>query len=243
MVKGMGKILEVDRINTFYGLSHILFDVSFSVNRGEVVALLGRNGAGKTTTFRSIMGLTPPKTGCIIFEGRDIVGKPPYSIAKLGVGYVPEDRRIFPDLTVLDNLIIGEKKPPQDDEKGVHFTIEKIFSLFPLLEKLSNRRAGYLSGGEQQMLTIARTLMGNPKLLLLDEPTEGLAPLIVMNIGELIQELKNSGVTILLAEQNVGFVLNLADRVYILDDGQIVYEGAATDLKQDMETMKKYLAV
>lgn len=233
-------ILEVKDIHTYYGMSHILFGVSLSVKKGEVVALLGRNGAGKTTTLRSIMGLTPPKSGSIVFKGREIVGLPPYAIARLGIGFVPEDRRIFPDLSVLENLDVARKDGP--DGRG-GWDVEKVFDYFPKLKALQHRRGGTLSGGEQQMLTIARTLMGNPELLLLDEPSEGLAPLIVRALEELIQKLKTEGMTILLAEQNVRFVSRLADRAYIIDDGRIPYEGRIEELWRNEEIKKRYLAV
>lgn len=233
-------ILEVKDIHTYYGMSHILFGVSLSVKKGEVVALLGRNGAGKTTTLRSIIGLAPPKSGSIQFKGQEIAGRPPYEIARLGIGFVPEDRRIFPDLTVLENLEVGKKGGP--DGRG-GWDLEKVFDYFPKLKELRNQMGGTLSGGEQQMLTIARTLMGNPELLLLDEPSEGLAPLIVRALEELIQRLKLEGMTILLAEQNLKFVGRLADQAYIIDDGRIPYEGRIEDLWRNEEVKKRYLAV
>ncbi len=232
-------LLEVHDINTYYGLSHILFDVSLQVDRGEVVVLLGRNGAGKTTTMRSVMGLTPPKTGKIIFDGRDITGVVPYKVARLGIGFVPEDRRIFPDLTVRANLDVGLRKI-----KGkTSWTIERIYQLFPRLKELANRRGGNLSGGEQQMLTISRTLMGSPDLILLDEPSEGLAPIIVKDLGSFIDLLKREGTTVLLSEQNVKFSLKHSDRAYIVDNGHIKYQGTIEDLGKDEEVKKRYLAV
>ena len=201
-------LLDVQGINTYYGLSHILFDVSLQVDRGEVVVLLGRNGAGKTTTMRSVMGLTSPKSGTVIFNGHDVTGMAPYKVARLGIGFVPEDRRIFPDLTVRANLEVGLRK-----SKGItNWTIERIYEIFPRLEGLANRRGGNLSGGEQQMLTISRTLMGNPDLILLDEPSEGLAPIIVKVLGDFIDLLKREGTTVLLSEQNVRFSLKHSDR-------------------------------
>ena len=179
--------LSVENINTFYGLSHILFDVSLQVNQGEVVVLLGRNGAGKTTTMLSIMGINPPKSGKITYKGEDITGRAPFKIARAGIGFVPEDRRIFPDITVLGNLEAGRKASKSDKDK---WTLERIYQLFPALKDFSNRHGGTLSGGEQQMLTIARSLMGNPDFLLLDEPSEGLAPLIVKVLGEFIEVIK-----------------------------------------------------
>jgi len=235
-------ILDVRKINTFYGKSHILFDVSLRMDSGEAVALLGRNGAGKTTTFRSIMGLTHPRDGAVIFNDQDITGKPAHKVAQLGIGFVPEDRRIFPQLSVVENLEIGRKSPAGNSGRGVWDT-GSVLELFPHLAKFAQRRGGTLSGGEQQMLTIGRTLMGNPLLLLLDEPTEGLAPLIVRSIGQLIQVLREQKVTMLLSEQNVKFSLRVSDLAYIIDDGHIVYNGASRELKRQPEVMKKYLAV
>ncbi|MEW6531102.1 MAG: ABC transporter ATP-binding protein [Thermodesulfobacteriota bacterium] len=232
--------LEVQAINTFYGLSHILFDVSLEVDKGQAVVLLGRNGAGKTTTMRSIMGLTPPKTGTVKFEGKDITGMVPYRVARLGLGFVPEDRRIFPDLSVKANLDVGRTR---GNDKSVKWTYERVYSHFPRLKELANRRGGFLSGGEQQMLTIARTLMGDPALLLLDEPSEGLAPIIVRDLGNFIEVLKKEGITILLSEQNVKFSLKHADRAYIVDSGHIKYQGSIADLEKDDEVKKRYLAV
>ena len=232
--------LSVENINTFYGLSHILFDVSLHVNQGEVVVLLGRNGAGKTTTMLSIMGLNPPKTGTIIYKGEDITGLAPFKVARAGIGFVPEDRRIFPDITVLGNLDVGLKASKTNNNK---WTLERIYQLFPVLKDFSNRHGGTLSGGEQQMLTIARSLMGNPDFLLLDEPSEGLAPLIVKVLGEFIEVIKKEGMTVLLSEQNTKFAFKHADRAYILDNGSIKYEGSITELEQNEEIKKQYLAV
>lgn len=232
--------LQVQGINTYYGLSHILFDVSLKVDKGEVVVLLGRNGAGKTTTMRSIMGLTAPKNGKIVFNGADITGLAPYRAARQGLGFVPEDRRIFPDLTVKANLEVGKRS---DSRKTAKWSIDRVYEFFPRLKELSNRRGGNLSGGEQQMLTIGRTLMGNPELILLDEPTEGLAPIIVKVLGDFIDILKSEGTTILLSEQNVKFSLKHSDRAYIVDSGHIKYEGSISDLEKDEEIKKRYLAV
>ncbi len=236
-------ILQATDLETYYGLSHILFAVSLEISAGEVVVLLGRNGAGKTTTLRSIMGLTAPKKGRVVYAGQDITGMPAYRVAKLGIGFVPEDRRIFPMLTVRENLEIGQKAAPSNSRDVECWTMESALELFPRLEQLVSRRGGTLSGGEQQMLTIARTLLGNPQLLLLDEPTEGLAPIIVETIGELIQELRSRGVTILLSEQNVEFSLEWANRAYIIDQGRIVYNDTIENLRQDADAMKRYLAV
>ena len=232
--------LSVENINTFYGLSHILFDVSLQVDKGEVVVLLGRNGAGKTTTLLSIMGLTPPKTGKISYRGNDIIGMAPYKVARAGIGFVPEDRRIFPDITVLGNLDVGRRA---SKTKSKNWTLERIYQLFPVLKDFSNRHGGTLSGGEQQMLTIARSLMGNPDFLLLDEPSEGLAPLIVKVLGEFIEVIKKEGMTVLLSEQNTKFALKHADRAYIVDNGSIKYEGSIAELENNDEIKKRYLAV
>ena len=214
----------------------MLFGVSIEVRAGECVCLLGRNGVGKSTTMRSIMGLTPPQAGRVAFKGVDITGWEPYRVARAGIGFVPEDRRIFADLTVWENLDVAQRG-------NGGFTIEKVFDLFPTLQKLTGRNGGYLSGGEQQMLTIARTLMGNPQLLLLDEPSEGLAPLVVDHLGEQIARLKAEGLTILLAEQNTDFSLRLADRVYVLEKGAIRFSGAASELRDNEALRHELLAL
>jgi branched-chain amino acid transport system ATP-binding protein len=232
-------ILEVKDIYTSYGLSQILFGVSLEVAEGEVISLLGRNGVGKTTTLRSIMGLTPPRAGSILWKGQNIAGEAPHQIAKLGIGFVPEDRRIFADLTVWENLDVAIK--PSLGKKNP-WTLERVFELFPALQPIQTRRGGFLSGGEQQMLTIARTLMGNPGLLLLDEPSEGLAPIVVQQLGEQIKKLRTEGITILLCEQNARFSLDLSDRLYILEKGQVRYSGTVADFHRD-EAGKSYLAI
>jgi branched-chain amino acid transport system ATP-binding protein len=214
--------------------------VSLGIDQGKVVVVLGRNGAGKTTTLKSIMGLVPPRTGTVTFKGQRVEELPSYRIARMGMGFVPEDRVIFPDLTVRENLEIAQK-PTQEGK--IEWTAEKVFGFFPVLEKFQKRSGGTLSGGEQQMLTIARTLMGNPELLLLDEPVEGLAPLVVRMLGEIIQQIKNQGVTLLVSEQNVKFSLKIATKVYIIDKGMICYQGSVDDLKANEEVKKKYLAV
>jgi branched-chain amino acid transport system ATP-binding protein len=234
-------ILEVRDLHTAYGLSRVLFGVSLTVGAGECVCLLGRNGVGKTTTMRSIMGLTPPASGRVLWKGRDVTGWPPYRVATSGIGFVPEDRRIFADLTVWENLDVAARPGRPGGAGG--WTIERVFDLFPKLRELTARQGGFLSGGEQQMLTIARTLMGNPELLLLDEPSEGLAPLVVDHLEEQIARLKREGLTILLAEQNVAFSLALADRVYVLEKGAIRYEGAAAALRQDEALRHDLLAL
>jgi len=233
-------ILALEDIHTAYGVSRVLFGVSLGVDAGECVCLLGRNGVGKTTTIRSIMGLTPPSSGRVLWKGRDITGSPPYRVARTGIGFVPEDRRIFADLTVWENLDVAARR---SRGAGQGWTIERVFGLFPELRELAGRNGGFLSGGEQQMLTIARTLMGNPELLLLDEPSEGLAPLVVDHLREQIARLKGEGLTILLAEQNVNFSLYLADRVYVLEKGRIRYQGTATALRTDEALRHELLAL
>jgi branched-chain amino acid transport system ATP-binding protein len=231
-------VLAVEDIHTAYGLSRVLFGVSLRVAPGECVCLLGRNGVGKTTTMRSIMGLTPPASGRVVWKGRDITREAPFRAAGLGIGFVPEDRRIFADLTVWENLDVAERRT-----RPGGFTIERVFDLFPALRQLRDRPGGFLSGGEQQMLTIARTLMGNPELLLLDEPSEGLAPLVVDHLQEQIGRLKADGLTILLAEQNVDFSLDLADRVYVLEKGRIRYEGTSREFRENASIRQQYLAL
>ena len=232
-------LLELSHVETYYGDSHILFDVSLEVGEGEVVCLLGRNGAGKTTTVRSIIGLTAPRAGRITLRGRDLVGLPSFRIARSGIGYVPEDRRVFPNLSVAENLEVARKT----DGGGRVWTAERVWELFPHLRDLRQRPAGRLSGGEQQMLTIARTLMGSPEVLLLDEPSEGLAPLVVQMLREQLGRLKASGLTIVLAEQNVHFVSDLGDRVYILEKGAVRYHGSMDAFLADAEIRHAYLAV
>ena len=233
-------ILKVDRIDTFYGQSHVLQGISLSINEGEVVSLLGRNGVGKTTTLRSIMGLTPPRSGKIFLNDIDIVGKPPFQIAQMGIGYMPDDRRIFPDLTLYENLELARRL----STKGkVSWTFEKVYNLFPVFTDLKERKGTQLSGGEQKMLAIGRALMKNPDLLLLDEPSEGLAPLIVQNLVEVIGRIQGLGVTILLADQNLKFCRKTSDRGYILEKGMIQYQGNMEEIWQNEEIVKKYLVV
>jgi branched-chain amino acid transport system ATP-binding protein len=229
-------MLSVNGIHTYYGLSHILFDVSLTVSKGEVVGLVGRNGAGKSTTMRSIIGLTPPKQGTIIFNGKDVTGETTHLLVRYGMAYVPDDRRVFADLTVDDNLEIPFKR---NDE----WTKERVYELFGPLAEIKSRRAGNLSGGEQQMLTVARALMTSPELLLLDEPTEGLAPLIVRDLEEQILKLRDAGISILLSEQNVKSALKLVNRVYVIDNGRIRFEGTVAELEANEEVKKKYLMV
>lgn len=235
-------MLELERINTFYEKSHILHNISLEIKEGEVVGLLGRNGVGKSTTIKSIIGTVPPKSGSIRFQGRETVGLQPYQLARLGIGYVPEERRIFPTLTVRENLLMGMKsgkKPTQD--KG--WTIEGIYQFFPALRERDSFKGGYLSGGEQQMLTIGRTLMGDPRLILLDEPTEGLAPQIVEAVANVIREIHRSGVSVLLVEQSMDIVMDLANGILIMNKGEIVFKGTPEELNARPELREKYLEV
>jgi branched-chain amino acid transport system ATP-binding protein len=233
-------ILRVEGIHTFYELSHILFDISLYIHAGETVVLLGRNGVGKTTTLKTIMGLIRPRTGRVTYRGEDITHLPSYQISRLGIGFVPEDRRILADLTVWENLDVGSKNPAKGERR---WSAERVYALFPILNDRRDQLGGTLSGGEQQMLAIARTLMGNPDLILLDEPSEGLAPLIVKDLGIQIQNLKNEGTVLLICEQNLHFSLRLSDRAYILEKGTIKYEGRSADLEKDQETKERYLGV
>jgi branched-chain amino acid transport system ATP-binding protein len=231
--------LKVEEIHTYYGTSHILFGVSLEVSQGEAVALLGRNGAGKTTTLRSIMGLTPPRQGRIFFRDKDISRAPVHEISRMGMGYVPENRMIFPDLTVMENLMIGV-----NTRRSGLFTIESAFEIFPRLANMKNRAGGLMSGGEQQMLAIARSLMINPNILLLDEPLEGLSPIVVQEVGHCIMRLKGErALCILLSEQNVGFALLLCERVYIIDKGVIKFHGKTEELRDNEEILQRYLTV
>ncbi|HET9936458.1 MAG TPA: ABC transporter ATP-binding protein [Methyloceanibacter sp.] len=232
-------MLEVYDIHAAYGSSRVLFGISLTVARGECVCLLGRNGVGKTTTMRAIMGLTPPSSGRIVFDGTDITGLPPHRIARLGLGFVPENRRIFAELTVWENLDVAARAAGRSG----YWTVEAVYGLFPKLSELANRQGGFLSGGEQQMLTIGRTLMGNPDLLLLDEPSEGLAPLVVESMLEQVSRLKREGLTILLAEQGVDFSLALADRVYVLEKGAVRFAGAAAELRDNPRLRDELLAL
>jgi len=229
-------MLNVNGIHTYYGLSHILFEVSIKVYAGEVVGLLGRNGAGKSTTMKSIMGLTPPEEGSIVFKGEKITGEKPYLLFRKGIGYVPDDRRVFADLTVDDNLEVVHSR-------GNEWNKKRVYELFPALKEIRTRRAGNLSGGEQQMLTISRALMGSPELLLLDEPTEGLAPLVVRDLEEQILKLRDAGISIFLSEQNIKSALKMISRVYIIDNGRVRFEGTVAELEANEEVKKKYLMV
>ena len=233
-------VLKIEGIDTFYGQSHVLQGISLSILEGEVVCLLGRNGVGKTTTLRSIMGLTPPRSGRILLREIDIAGKPPFRIAQMGIGYMPDDRRIFPDLTLFENLELARRLSKRGK---VLWTFEKIYALFPVFVDLKERKGTQLSGGEQKMLAIGRALMKNPDLLLLDEPSEGLAPLIVQNLVEVLGRIRSEGVTILLADQNLKFCRKTSDRGYILEKGMIQYQGIMEEIWQNAEIVKKYLVI
>jgi len=236
----MSALLSVQGLNAWYGRAHILFDVTLDVQPGEVVALMGRNGAGKSTTLKAIMGLVAQRSGSIRFDGRSIETLEPFEISRAGVGFVPEDRRIFTDLTVLENLEIG-RRPPRANAPA--WNVERLFALFPNLAAMPDRPGDRMSGGEQQMLTVARTLMGNPRLVLLDEPSEGVAPLIVEQMAGLIIELKKQGLSVLLSEQNVPFAAAVCDRVYVLEKGQVRFAGTINELHADEAVRRQYLTV
>lgn len=236
-------MLEVKDIHSHYGMSHILHGVSLELKEGELVCLLGRNGVGKSTTLKSIMGIVHPSGGSIRFEGQELVGRQPYQIARLGVGYVPEDRRIFKSLTVHENLMMGVQSSKNSGGNADVWTIEKIYATFPSLRERRNNKGNHLSGGEQQMLTVARTLMGNPKLILVDEPTEGLAPLIVKGVLEMLSAVRRAGVTVLMVEQNFKAAIKVADRCYIMAKGQMVFEGDTAALLAAEDMRKNYLEV
>jgi branched-chain amino acid transport system ATP-binding protein len=238
-------MLSVDGLSAWYGAARVLYDLSFDVARGEVVALMGRNGAGKSTTIKSIMGLLPRREGIVRFCGRDISRLRPFEIARLGIGFTPEDRRIFVDLTVLENLDVG-RQPPRTFPEGTpapSWSTERLFALFPNLREMPDRLGGRMSGGEQQMLTVARTLMGNPLLVLLDEPSEGVAPVIVEQMANTIIELKKEGLSLLLSEQNIQFAQLVADRVYVLEKGQIAWQGGMKELAGNVEAQRAFLTV
>ena len=234
------EILRVDDIDVFYGASQILFGVSFGVEKGQSLALLGRNGAGKSTTMKAIIGIAPTRRGMVTVRGAQVQRFTPDRIAREGVGFVPEDRQIFPEHSVEDNLKIAAKPGVGG---RIDWTLEKIYDVFPILASMRGRMGGRLSGGEQQMLTIARTLMGNPDVVLLDEPSEGLAPIIVEKIGELIQRLRGMGTTLIVAEQNMHFCLDIASHVAVIDKGHIVYRGSIDELRANDDVKKRYLAV
>ncbi len=238
-------LLSVAGLNAWYGAAHILHDVGLDVHRGEVVALMGRNGAGKSTTLKAIMGLVQRRRGDIHFMGHALEGLQPYQVARLGLGYVPEDRRIFTDLTVKENLATGRQRPRSwpDGRPGLNWTEEAVFDLFPNLKAMQGRTARAMSGGEQQMLTVARTLMGNPYMLLLDEPSEGVAPLIVEQMAEMILTLKARGASVLLSEQNIHFAALVADRAYVLEKGVVRYSGPMTEVADNQDIRRAYLAL
>jgi branched-chain amino acid transport system ATP-binding protein len=241
----MSALLQVENLSAWYGAARILYDLTFEVGRGEVVALMGRNGAGKSTTMKAIMGLLAERQGAVRFNGADISRLRPFEIARRGLGFTPEDRRIFADLTVTENLDIG-RQPPRSFPDGTPapvWTPERLFALFPNLGEMPDRPGGRMSGGEQQMLTVARTLMGNPLLVLLDEPSEGVAPLIVEQMANTIVELKKEGLSILLSEQNVHFARLVSDRAYVLEKGQIQWQGSMASLDGNQEVQKAYLTV
>jgi branched-chain amino acid transport system ATP-binding protein len=238
-------MLAVENLNAWYGAAQILFDITFEVQRGEVVALMGRNGAGKSTTMRTIMGLLTRRSGYVRFNNRDVSKLQPFQIARLGLGYTPEDRRIFSDLTVMENLDVG-RQPPRTFSDGTPapaWTPEKLFHIFPNLTDMRDRLGQQMSGGEQQMLTVARTLMGNPLLVLLDEPSEGVAPVVVEQMANTILELKKEGLSILLSEQNLHFAEIVSDRVYMLEKGQIRWQGSMPELMADSEVQRAFLTV
>lgn len=234
------QVLKVDGIDVFYGTSQALFGLSFDVQQGETLALLGRNGAGKSTTMKSVAGVIPARKGTVTLHNKVVTGKAAHLIARAGVGYVPEDRQIFPDLTVEDNLTIAVKKGANGEDD---WSVERVYDMLPLLKPLRERLGGQLSGGEQQMLTVGRSLMGNPDVLLLDEPSEGLAPIMVQKIDDLIQSLRKMGKTIVLAEQNLHFCLGLADRAVVIDKGKDVFCGTISELNANAEIKQRYLSV
>ena len=238
-------LLEARGLNAWYGAAHILFDVSLQVNRGEVVALMGRNGAGKSTTLKALMGMLVKRKGSVSFLGKDISRSEPHEVARMGLGYVPEDRRVFGDLSVMENLEVGRQSARQwsDGSAAPLWTHERLFKLFPNLGEMPDRPGGRMSGGEQQMLTVARTLMGNPFLVLLDEPSEGVAPVIVEQMAHMILELKAQGVSILLSEQNMHFAELVSDRAYVLEKGQIRYQASMAELAANEEVRRAYLSV
>jgi len=240
-------MLQLHEIHTYYGASHILQGVSLRVAEREVVALLGRNGAGKSTTLNSIVGFVPPRAGTVIFKGEDVTRKASHVIARQGIGLVPQGRRIFPDLTVKENILLGGRAQKRSGKRATvrsdAWTWERVLALFPALANKSGRRGNQLSGGEQQMVAFGRALLTNPELLLLDEPSEGLAPLIVREIGRMIGELKHSGLSILLVEQSLNFALSHADRVYVMNKGRIVFEGTPQALRANAEIERQYLGV
>lgn len=236
--------LEAKNVNTYYGESHVLQDLSLELEKGETVALLGRNGMGKSTTIKSIMGLVTPRSGSITLNGTEIGGLPSYKIARMGIAYVPEERRIFPNLSVLDNMQISiREKNGKANRSGDRWNLERIYKHFPVLKDRTSQKGAFLSGGEQQMLAIARALMGNPDLLLVDEPTEGLAPIIVKEVRDVLAEIAGAGVTILLVEHNLKVALSLADRVYLMGKAKVGFSGTVAELEAQPDVRAEYLEV
>jgi branched-chain amino acid transport system ATP-binding protein len=234
-------LLEVKDLNTYYGASHVLQGISLTLDQGEIVALLGRNGMGKSTALKSIMGLVEPRSGEVIFKGKNIAGYPPYKVARAGIGYVPEERRIFPNLSVLENLSMGVKAEKAGKDDG--WSLDRIFEHFPLLKERSHSKGSHLSGGEQQMLAIGRTLMGNPELLMVDEPTEGLSPILVNEVRDMVADINKVGVSILLVEHNLKVAMSLANRIYLMGKAHIGFAGDVQDLEAQPEIREKYLEV
>ena len=236
--------LEVKDLNTYYGTSHVLQNMSVAVDQGELVALLGRNGMGKSTTIKTVMGLVKPRSGTVTFEGNDITGHPPYKVAKAGIGYVAEERRIFPNLTVQDNLAMGIKggKIKNPDDPNV-WTFDKIYDHFPKLKERANQKGAQLSGGEQQMLSIGRSLMGNPRLIMVDEPTEGLAPILVKEVRDMLEGINKLGVSILFVEHNLKVAMSLAHRIYLMGKAHLAFSGTVEELEAQPEIREKFLEV
>jgi branched-chain amino acid transport system ATP-binding protein len=236
-------LLEVKDLNTYYGYCQVLQGMSLSVDQGECVALLGRNGMGKSTTLKSIVGLVKPSTGAVLYKGEDVAGYPPYKVVNAGIGYVPEERRIFPTLSVLENLAMGIKKGKIDKGNPDAWTVDRVFEHFPALKERQGSKGALLSGGEQQMLAIGRSLMGNPELLLVDEPTEGLAPLLVKEVRDMLEDIKKTGVAILLVEHNLKVAMSLAQRIYIMKKAEVAFTGTAEELDARPDIREKYLEV
>lgn len=237
-------LLEVKNINTYYGTSHVLQNMSIAVNKGECVALLGRNGMGKSTTLKSIMGLVKPRSGTIVYKGDDLTAFSPYKVARAGIGYVPEERRIFPNLSVLDNMAMGIKRGKIDLKRNPDsWTVERLFHIFPKLKERAHQKGKLLSGGEQQMLAISRGLMGNPELLMVDEPTEGLAPLLVKEVRDMLENISKTGVAILFVEHNLKVAMSLADRIFLMGKAHLAFSGTVEELESQPEIREKYLEV
>lgn len=236
-------LLEVKDLNTYYGYSHVLQGMSLAVDHGECVALLGRNGMGKSTTLKSIIGLAKPKSGAILYKGEDVAGYPPHKMVNAGIGYVPEERQIFPTLSVLENLAMGIKGGKIDKGNPDAWTVGRVFEYFPALKERQGSKGSHLSGGEQQMLAIGRSLMGNPELLLVDEPTEGLAPLLVREVRDMLENIKKTGVAILLVEHNLKVAMSLAQRIYIMKKAELAFAGTVEELDARPDIRKKYLEV